>query len=154
MFDIYNFIEPKETADYCRSLGQTWNPFEMAVIIGGSSVSIAEKHTAWKQLLDDYPDMPTHKNFENPSYESFHKELIKYMNHQNRILAQLKKQEQGTSYRYRPILRGLIENYLIVKEHCFIKFNLLLIRGILCVCGMQVVHLMNIQQKHGDCLKF
>ena len=100
MFDIYSFIEPKETADYCRSLGQTWNPFEMAVIIGRSSRSLFEKHSAWNQLIADYPDMPTHANFRNPSYKSFHEKLTEYMEYQNRVLALLKKQEKGASYNW------------------------------------------------------
>ena len=118
MFDIYSFIEPKETADYCRSLGQTWNPFEMAVIIGRSSRSLFEKHAAWKQLMSDYPDMPTYRNFRNPSYESFHKELAEYMNHQNRVLALLKKQEHGASYKWYFRTDEIGEEYEEGRQYC------------------------------------
>jgi len=30
--DIYSFIDSMEIAEHCRSIGQTWMPFEMAAI--------------------------------------------------------------------------------------------------------------------------
>ena len=80
--NIYSFIRSKDVAAYCREIGKTWNTYEMAVIIGRSHRTIAEKHEAWRELIKSYPDMPTPKN----RYKSIHKELDRFMDIQDREL--------------------------------------------------------------------
>ena len=107
--DIYSFIEPRtslitkqkwDIAEYCRSIGQTWTPFEMAVIIGKSRHSRDEKHAAWRELIADYPDMPTIQSYDCPTYDSLHQKLIEAMEYEEQLLALLKRQEPETWYRY------------------------------------------------------
>jgi len=73
--DIYSFFRSADVAAYCRELNKTWNTYEMAIIIGRSQKTKAEKHEAWRDLIDNYPDMPTPKN----RFESIHMELKKHM---------------------------------------------------------------------------
>jgi hypothetical protein len=99
--DIYSFIDSHDIAEHCRAIGQTWTPFEMAVIIGYSSRTVADKHAAWRELIADYPDMPTIANFRTRVYKSFHKKLNELMDYENREIAFLKKNEQEAFYTYR-----------------------------------------------------
>ena len=111
--DIYSYIESsdgytkqmKEVADHCRSIGQTWSPFEMAVIIGRSNRSVAEKHTAWRDLINNYPDSqtPDHYKYGKPnfvSYDSYHKKLAEVIKYENWLEDMLKKNENGVAYKY------------------------------------------------------
>ena len=106
IMDIYSFIEhgrnprSKEIAEHCKKIGQTWTPFEMALIIGNSNRAMAEKHAAWRELMADYPDMPTYANKDHPVYDSFHKKLIEFMDYEELLTALFMKQEQGTYYTY------------------------------------------------------
>ena len=56
--DIYSFLRSKDVAEHCRAISKKWNTYEMAVIIGRSGRSTIEKHIAWKDLIDNFPDMP------------------------------------------------------------------------------------------------
>lgn len=73
--DIYSFINSPDISGYCQKIQKTWTPFEMAVIIGISKRSMAEKLTAWRELIKDYPDMPTPEGYHHKSYPSLHKKL-------------------------------------------------------------------------------
>ena len=53
--DIYNFIRSRDVADYCREINKVWNTFEMALIIGRSSIPVIEKHKAWRELIRMLP---------------------------------------------------------------------------------------------------
>ena len=56
--DIYNFIRSRDVAEYCRKIGKKWDTCEMAAIIDRSYRPLVEKHAAWQELIDEYPDMP------------------------------------------------------------------------------------------------
>lgn len=96
--DIYSFINSRDVAKYCREINKTWSPFEMAVIINRSQCPIIEKHKAWRELMNDYPDMPMPKNHE--IYGSFHEKLKEYIDFEERILACFKKPETNAVYIY------------------------------------------------------
>ena len=94
--DIYRFIDSKDVAAHCREIGKTWNTFEMAVIIGRSNKTTAERYEAWRELIDHYPDMQTPGN----RHESIHKELAKHMVNEERKLAYFMTPQPGAVYRY------------------------------------------------------
>ena len=73
--DIYSFITSRDIAAHCREIKHTWNPFDMALIIGMSNRPMAEKHAAWRELIAYYPDMPTPEGLHHESYPSLHKKL-------------------------------------------------------------------------------
>ena len=80
--DIYSFIRSSDVAAYCREIGKTWNTYEMAVIIGVSGRPITEIHTAWRELIDNYPDMSVqlHAPFKRDlQIESIHNKLAEIM---------------------------------------------------------------------------
>jgi len=106
--DIYSFIDSEEIAEHCRSIGQTWTPFEMAVIIGYSNCTVVDKHTAWRELIANYPDMPTLEHYNDDStpkfvnYDSFHKKLIETIEYEEQVAALFMKQEEEAKYKYLP----------------------------------------------------
>lgn len=102
--DIYSFINSPDISEYCRKIKKAWTPFEMAVIIGISKRSMAEKLTAWRELIKDYPDMPTLEGYHHKSYPSLHKKLKKaiayeevYAKRAYEILFERSGQSQGKS---------------------------------------------------------
>ena len=70
--DIYSFIRSNDVAEYCRKIGKQWDTIEMAVIIDRSGRPMAERHAAWQELIDNYPDMPS------PSMPCYVHETILY----------------------------------------------------------------------------
>jgi hypothetical protein len=98
--DIYSFINSRDVAEHCRSLQKEWNTFEMAVIIGRSSRPLQEKHEAYRELIKNYPDMPTPKAFFHESRPSLHKELEKIIDYYDRLYEIFNTAEQGAAYIY------------------------------------------------------
>jgi len=100
--DIYSFLNSSDIAEHCRNIGHTWTPFDMAVIIGISSRPMEERHTGWRDLVANYPDMPTPKNMHYESYPSLHEKIIEAITYEeayhNNILDMLKSPEQGWVY--------------------------------------------------------
>ena len=99
--DIYSFINSPDIADYCRKINKVWNPFDMAVIIGRSNKPMLEKHAAWRELISDYPDMPTPKNMHYASYDSLHEKLNEVINYEEHALEVFKRAEAGVVYTYK-----------------------------------------------------
>ena len=98
--DIYGFMNSADVAGYCRSIGKTWNPFEMAVIVGRSSNStMADRHRAWRELITDYPDMATPATEEWQSFGSLHGKLAEIIDFDERMLELFIMPEEGTFYR-------------------------------------------------------
>ena len=99
--NIYSFIRSRDVAEYCQSIGKTWNPVDMAVIIGRSNRrSLADKHAAWRELITDYPDMEIPGICrEGPSYGSLHERLAELINYEERVLELFKTPEANTFYK-------------------------------------------------------
>ena len=59
VMDIYRFLDSSEVVKaHCREIGKIWNTYEMALIIGHSTQPRDERLKAWRELIDNYPDMP------------------------------------------------------------------------------------------------
>jgi hypothetical protein len=99
-FNYAAYDSTRETAEYCQSIGQTWTPFEMAVIIGRSNCTITQKLKAWRELISDYPDMPTIPSSMCPVSESLHKALRELIAYEESILSIIETQEQDVFYEY------------------------------------------------------
>ena len=112
--DIYNFLNSRDIAAHCREINHTWNPFDMAVIIGISNRPMEEKHKAWRELIADYPDIPTPRGLHHESYPSLHEKLeeaIAYeVLYRTQSQAIFKQAELGAVYVY------AIDEYNIEKS--------------------------------------
>jgi hypothetical protein len=56
--NIYAFFNSPDVAEYCQSIGHSFNAVESAVMINQSdSRTLAEKHAAYRTIIAEYPDM-------------------------------------------------------------------------------------------------
>ena len=101
--DIYSYINSRDVAEYCKSIGKTWTVFEMAVIIARSNRTIVQKHDAWRELMRNYPDMPTPKNMHHKSYDSLHKKLAEVIDYEERLVELFKTPEDGAVYTHKAL---------------------------------------------------
>ena len=98
--DIYSFLNSSDVAAHCREINKVWSSFDIAVIIGRSHKTMTEKHTAWRELMADYPDMPTPKNMHFKSFPSLFKKIAEVIFYEEQLLDLLKKQEHSAVYRH------------------------------------------------------
>jgi len=104
--DIYSFIRSRDVAEHCRDIGKTWNTYEMAVIIGRSNRRWEEKHSAWRDLMKIYPDMPMpeHKGMFDrntpKNLSSIFNEVVKRIDYEEYVLKLFKEQNTGAFYKY------------------------------------------------------
>ena len=104
--DIYSYINSCDVAQHCREINKVWTPFEMAVLISRSKHQISEKHTAWTELMNEYPDMPTKKNSIFKSYDSFHEKLVELIDYEKQTIALFVQSEPGAVYTYKLLWNG------------------------------------------------
>ena len=101
--DIYSFIRSKAVADHCCSIGKTWNTLEMAVIIDRCRTrTIDDKHAAWQELIDYYPDMPSMPNYHDVQFDSVHKVIAERIEYERQAIKWFKTPENGVTYTYGP----------------------------------------------------
>jgi len=101
MIDIYKFINSKDIARHCRNIKKTWDPYEMAVIIGRSYRPMKEKFQAWTKLIEEYPDMPTPKSESFKSFPSLHEKLTELIAFEKACLDRFLEKEDDAVYRYK-----------------------------------------------------
>ena len=114
--DILDLINSQEIAEHCRAIGQTWTAFEAAVIIGRSiggfyvdqhtswkTATIAIRHDAWRNLIDNSADMPTFGYYKYPDikpvYSGFHEKLKETIMYDELVAALIEKEEENAIYK-------------------------------------------------------
>jgi len=55
--NIYNYFISPDIGGHCERIGHVFNSFEMAVIVSLSKKTVKEKHTAYNEIIEEYPDM-------------------------------------------------------------------------------------------------
>jgi hypothetical protein len=124
--DILSFIDSPDVSAYCREINHEFTTFEMAVVIGYSERTMAEQHTAWRELITDYPDMllPTGSDDEkDESYgrcESLHQKLREFIDYEERLLALFKSSESGAIYAHN--INGEVPRTLQVLKRLWLMF--------------------------------
>jgi hypothetical protein len=56
--NIYSYLSSPDIAAHCERIGHVFNPLEMAVIVSNSEKNMKEKHSAWREIITERPDMP------------------------------------------------------------------------------------------------
>ena len=98
--DFIRFLNSKDIAGYLRQIGYKFSPEEaMFVIHEGRNIPLAEKHTAYGELIKLYPDYPLKERreevFKNQTLASF---LRAYMQKENRLIEECKKDGDDAIY--------------------------------------------------------
>lgn len=74
--NIYDYFSSKDIADYCEKTGHSFNPLEMAVIVAHNDRTRKERHMAWRQIIEEYPDMPIPGRSGVSAKDSLHDSLM------------------------------------------------------------------------------
>jgi hypothetical protein len=81
IMDIYRYLT-KDDADHCRELEYEFNSLETAAIIDSfPRLPLKEKHTLYREIISDYPDMPVASTENIKAKDSLHvwlKDIIDY----------------------------------------------------------------------------
>lgn len=103
--NIYEFINSKDIRAYCEKIGHTFNSMEAAFLIYQSqNHTLAEKHDAWKALIETMPDMVIEERLNCPRYKSLHDFLRQYMALENRLLTEFFQADRAWVYRFDPVI--------------------------------------------------
>jgi hypothetical protein len=98
-FNIYDFFNSPDTAEYCQSIGHKFNAVESAVMINNSRTrTLKEKMDAFRTIIAEYPDMEVPKGFNHGYSESFHKELEKVIDYKEKLFEKFFSTEYGAVY--------------------------------------------------------
>ena len=107
--DIYCYINSKDIREYLRSTGYTFNSLETAwLIYQCKSMTINEKHEAWNELIATMPDCRIEKRGLMKPQESLHAFLRKYMELEDKHIADFRKNVKTKNERY---VYTFIDNY-------------------------------------------
>ena len=61
--DAFSLIPSKDVADYCKTIGYTLNPIEIACLISKQyGMTISEKNAQYKELIQCYPNAAFHES--------------------------------------------------------------------------------------------
>ena len=98
--DIYSFINSKDIAEHCRTIGHEFTPLEMAFVVYLSDKTLTERHTAWQWIISTQPDMEIPERRCCEHYDSLHQYLRDYMALENKILGLFKADEPNAVFTY------------------------------------------------------
>lgn len=129
--NIYEFINSKDIRAHCEKIGHTFNSMEAAFLIYQSqNHTLAEKHIAWKELIETMPDMVIEERYNCPHYDSLHDFLRQYMALEDRWLMEFFQADRAWVYQFDPVIPlGWGNNYNKYNEKDFER-----------VTGEQVYH--------------
>lgn len=98
--NIYSYIPSTDIATYCEKICHKFNPLEMAVIVAMSGKTIIEKHTAWKQIITEHPDMPIHQCINFDARDSLHEYLHELINYEENLIRAFYSTKAGEVCRF------------------------------------------------------
>jgi len=105
--DFYSFINSKSISEYLREIKYEFNSLEAAwLIYQCKSISLKEKHDAWRQFIQEMPDCKVEKRPNCEPRDSLHgliQEYILIIESQYELFG---KQEANAVYQYRYYCSG------------------------------------------------
>ena len=101
--NIYDYFRSPDIAAHCEKISHVFNPLEMAVIVALSMKPLKEKHSAWREIIKDCPDMPIRGSNCFKARESLHEYLRELIRCEERGLDEFYEDDGGRPYAiYRP----------------------------------------------------
>jgi len=102
--NIYSYLCSPDIAAHCEKIGHVFNPLEMAVIVDMSNKTMREKHSAWREIIADYPDMPIRASKCFRARDSLHEYLLELIEYEESALSEFYDSNYGNTFVYRPSL--------------------------------------------------
>ena len=99
--DIYNLINSKAISEHCRNISHNFSPLEMAYLIyANDSMNIAQKHLAFSEIINEYPDMEIAQRPWTPHFTSLHEFLRMYMKLEDKYIDVFYQDEPNSVYSF------------------------------------------------------
>lgn len=99
--DIYNLINSKAIGEHCRKIKHKFNTEEIAVLIyRNKNMSIKEKISLYKELIEKYPDMEVIERINCKHYDSVKDMIKKEIERLERLVEKLLQDEENVIYTY------------------------------------------------------
>jgi len=99
--NIYDFFSSPDIAAHCQKLEHCFSPLDMAIIVAKSNKPMKEKHSAYRAIINDYPDMPIHESLNFNATDSLHNYLRELITWEEAKIAEFYKRAQNEVYRQR-----------------------------------------------------
>lgn len=99
-----DYMSSRETQEYWKKTGYTPSAAEAAWLIKqDKSLTLEEKHKAWKEILTNMPDcaFDSHGVYDEANIDSVNDFLSEYMAFENRLLERFYKKESNAIYTYK-----------------------------------------------------
>lgn len=101
-FDVYDWMNSRDVADYNRKIGHRFNVMETAYLISENYVqTLAEKWEAYRWIMEHMPDMPVERRNNCGPYDSFHQALQQHMALVEGVLEEFQNPSSDAFYTYR-----------------------------------------------------
>ena len=96
--NIYSYLRSPDIAAHCEKTGHVFNPLEMAVIVALSNKTMKEKHSAWREIIAAYPDMPIRSSNCFKAQDSLHEYLRELIRCEERGLVLFYDADYGSDH--------------------------------------------------------
>ena len=97
--NIYDYFNSRDVAEHCQRIGHKFNALESAVMINrSSSRTLAEKHTAYRAIIAEYPDMEIEHRLPDYRAKSLHKVLETIIAYEEKVLEAFLMPESNAVY--------------------------------------------------------
>ncbi len=99
--DIYKYINSRDIREHLKRTGYEFTSLEAAWLVWQcNSITLAERHAAWKEIIDTMPDCEVPERMNCIPFDSLRYMLRRYMAVENKYIAQFYADEPNTVYRY------------------------------------------------------
>lgn len=110
-FNVFEYFNSKDIADHCKNIGHTFTAIETAYLIWYSDHhTIAQKHNAWKHIIETMPDEKITQFGSSPS-TMLHEFLQEYMDTEQAFVDDFTITKQGYIYSYEVRYREGVEHH-------------------------------------------
>ena len=97
--DIYRFINSADIARHLKDIRYSFSTLDAAWLIWQcKTATMAERHTAWKELIQTAPDRPVENKFNAAGWPSLHQILDRYMMLEKKLRWLLEEEDPGAVY--------------------------------------------------------
>lgn len=100
--NIYRFINSQDIREHLKEIGYAFSSLEAAwLIYQCRTASLAEKHAAWQEIIENMPDCKIEERLNTQPRESLHAFLKEYMEFQNKCKEEFYRADGHAIYQYR-----------------------------------------------------
>lgn len=101
--DVYRFVNSKDVRKYLKDINYEFNTLEAAYLIYfARDIALADKHSAWEEVIYTMPDMAPKDYFDHFHWEYFgdsiHSCLRQHMENEQRIIEEFMLERKGAFF--------------------------------------------------------